>query len=86
MLRQILSSEPGGSVEIGLYEAGLVCMFKADLPLDGGKILMGVLRKIYQPLRRVEIPLTVGGWVVLLGLTVYATAHDLVRVAHGMLG
>lgn len=56
------------------------------LPLDGGKILMGVLRKIYQPLRRVEIPLTVGGWVVLLALTVYATVHDLVRVARGMLG
>lgn len=37
MLRQILSSEPGGSVEMGLDEAGLVCIFKADLPLDGGK-------------------------------------------------
>ena len=56
------------------------------LPLDGGKIVMGVLRKIYQPLRRLEMPLTVGGWVLLLGLTLYATALDLARVAHGMLG
>src|SRR5262245_46438304 len=56
------------------------------LPLDGGKIVMGLLRKIYQPLRRLEVPLTVGGWVLLLGLTLYATALDLARVAHGMLG
>jgi regulator of sigma E protease len=56
------------------------------LPLDGGKIVMGVLRKIYQPLRRLEMPLTVGGWVLLLGLTLYATALDITRAAHGMLG
>jgi regulator of sigma E protease len=56
------------------------------LPLDGGKIVMGLLRKIYQPLRRLEMPLTVGGWVLLAGLTLYATALDLARVARGMLG
>jgi regulator of sigma E protease len=56
------------------------------LPLDGGKIVMGLLRKMYQPLRRLEVPLTVGGWVLLAGLTLYATALDLARVAHGMLG
>jgi regulator of sigma E protease len=56
------------------------------LPLDGGKIVMGLLRKIHQPLRRLEVPLTVGGWVLLAGLTLYATALDLARVAHGMLG
>src|SRR5687768_6392012 len=32
------------------------------LPLDGGKIVMGLLRKIHQPLRRLEMPLTVAGW------------------------
>jgi regulator of sigma E protease len=56
------------------------------LPLDGGKIVMGVLRKIHQPLRKLELPLTVGGWVLLLGLALYATALDISRVAHGMLG
>jgi len=56
------------------------------LPLDGGKIVMGLLRKIYQPLRRLEMPLTVGGWVLLAGLMLYATALDLGRVAHGLLG
>ena len=54
-------------------------------PLDGGKIVMGVLRRIYQPLRRLELPLTVGGWVLLLGLMLYATALDMARVAHGIL-
>ena len=54
------------------------------LPLDGGKIVMGLLRKIYQPLRRLEMPLTVGGWVLLAGLMLYATALDLARVAHGI--
>jgi regulator of sigma E protease len=55
-------------------------------PLDGGKIVMGLLRKLYQPFRSLEMPLTVGGWVLLAGLTLYITALDLARVAHGMLG
>jgi regulator of sigma E protease len=56
------------------------------LPLDGGKIVMGLVQKIYQPLRRLEMPLTVGGWVLLASLTLYATALDVGRVARGMLG
>jgi len=56
------------------------------LPLDGGKIVMGVLRRIYEPLRKLELPLTVAGWVLLLGLTLYTTVLDVTRVAHGMLG
>jgi regulator of sigma E protease len=56
------------------------------LPLDGGKIVMGVLRRIHQPLRKLELPLTVGGWVLLLGLTLYATVLDLTRISHGILG
>jgi regulator of sigma E protease len=56
------------------------------LPLDGGKIVMGVLRKIHEPLRKLELPLAVGGWVMLAGLTLYTTAHDIARLAHGVLG
>jgi len=56
------------------------------LPLDGGKILMGVLRKLHEPLRKLELPLTVGGWALLMGLTLYATALDISRVAHGVVG
>jgi regulator of sigma E protease len=56
------------------------------LPLDGGKIVMGVLRGIYRPLRKLELPLTVGGWVLLFGLMLYSTALDIARVAHGLFG
>ena len=52
-------------------------------PLDGGKIVMGVLHKIYRPFRKLELPLTVGGWVALLALMLYATVLDIARVAHG---
>src|SRR5688572_7594554 len=55
-------------------------------PLDGGKIVMGMLQKIHQPLRRLELPVTAGGWLLLLGLMVYATALDIARVAHGISG
>ena len=53
-------------------------------PLDGGKIVMGILEKICAPLRRLELPLTIAGWVVLLGLMLYATALDISRIAVGM--
>lgn len=56
------------------------------LPLDGGKIVMGLLRKIYEPLRRLEMPLTVGGWLVLASLMLYATVLDLARATYGVLG
>lgn len=54
------------------------------LPLDGGKIVMGLLRKIYLPLRKLEMPLSVGGWVALAGLMLYATILDITRVVGGV--
>src|SRR4030095_4273793 len=41
------------------------------LPLDGGKIVMAILQRIYQPARRLEFPLTAAGWILLLSLTIY---------------
>jgi regulator of sigma E protease len=55
-------------------------------PLDGGKIVMAVLRGIYRPLRRLEVPLSVGGALALIGLLLYATVMDIARVAHGAMG
>ena len=52
-------------------------------PLDGGKIVMGVIEKICTPLRRLELPLTIAGWVALIGLMLYATALDISRIAVG---
>lgn len=54
-------------------------------PLDGGKIVMGIIEKICTPLRRFELPLTIAGWVVLIGLMLYATALDISRIAVGTL-
>jgi len=53
------------------------------LPLDGGKIVMGLIEKICTPLRRLELPLTIAGWVALIGLMLYATALDITRIAAG---
>ena len=54
-------------------------------PLDGGKIVMGIIEKICTPLRRFELPLTIAGWVVLIGLMLYVTALDISRIAVGTL-
>src|SRR6185369_15182790 len=97
-LSGIVGIVAGGGAQVGLNLAKLLqfsvllnvnlAVFNLIpiLPLDGGKIVMGVLQKIHQPLRKLELPLTVGGWALLLGLTVYATVLDISRVAHGMLG
>jgi regulator of sigma E protease len=49
-------------------------------PLDGGRIAFAVLEKIYRPLFRIQTPVTLAGWVVMLALMVYATIHDLGRI------
>lgn len=53
-------------------------------PLDGSKIAMGIIERIYAPLRRLEVPLTVGGCAVFIGLMLYLTALDIVRIAGGL--
>ena len=50
-------------------------------PLDGGKIVMGILEKIYAPLGRLEVPMAVTGWILLMGLMLYATVLDISRIA-----
>lgn len=54
-------------------------------PLDGGRVVFSVLDKIYQPLCRIQAPVTLAGWVVLLALMVYATIHDLGRLGLSIL-
>lgn len=52
-------------------------------PLDGGKIVMGLLQKIHAPLRRLHVPLAVTGWALLLCLLLYLTVLDALKIAHG---
>ena len=49
-------------------------------PLDGGRIAFSVFEKIYRPLYRIQAPVTLAGWVLMLALMVYATIQDLGRL------
>jgi regulator of sigma E protease len=49
------------------------------LPLDGGKIIFCMLEKIHRPLLKLQIPLTVTGWVLFLGLLSYVTVLDMCK-------
>ena len=46
-------------------------------PLDGGKIFFALLEKVFKPIRRLELPVAVTGWVVLFGLMAYASILDI---------
>ena len=50
------------------------------LPLDGGRIVMAFLQCFYAPLRRLQMPLALTGWVLLLGLMCYTMVLDLFRL------
>ncbi len=47
--------------------------------LDGGKIILYLLEKVHPKLLRLHIPLAIAGWVLLVGLMIYATALDVGR-------
>ena len=53
-------------------------------PLDGGRILFCLLETIYQPLTRIQMPVTLAGWAFVLGLMVYATIQDVGRITTGL--
>jgi regulator of sigma E protease len=45
-------------------------------PLDGGKIVFYLLESVYKPMKRLQIPVTIGGWAIMLVLMLYATIID----------
>jgi regulator of sigma E protease len=49
-------------------------------PLDGGRVMFCVLEKIYRPVARVEVPLTLIGWALVMGLMVCVTVRDVGRI------
>jgi regulator of sigma E protease len=49
------------------------------LPLDGGKIIFCLLEKIHRYLLKLRMPLTITGWVLLLGLLSYVTVLDMCK-------
>ena len=51
------------------------------LPLDGGKILFCVLEGVHRSLAKLRMPLTVTGWLLLLGLIFSITVLDVYKLA-----
>ena len=49
-------------------------------PLDGGRVLFCVLEKIYRPAARVEAPLTLLGWALVMVLMVCLAVRDVGRI------
>jgi len=49
-------------------------------PLDGGRILFCVLEKIYRPIAKVEAPVTLVGWALVMVLMVCVTVQDVGRI------
>jgi regulator of sigma E protease len=49
-------------------------------PLDGGRIVFCVLEKLYRPIARVETPVTLAGWAMVLMLMVYVTIQDVGKI------
>ena len=48
--------------------------------LDGGKILLCLLEKVHPKMTKLHIPLSIAGWVIMIGLMVYVTVHDVGRL------
>ncbi len=48
-------------------------------PLDGGKVVLYLMEKINPKLSRLHVPLAITGWILLIGLMIYATAFDIGR-------
>jgi regulator of sigma E protease len=49
-------------------------------PLDGGKIAFYMMESVWRPLKCVEVPVTITGWILMLGLMLYATVVDVGRL------
>ena len=49
-------------------------------PLDGGRILFCVLEKIYRPIGKIEAPVTLAGWALVMVLMVCVTVQDVGRI------
>jgi regulator of sigma E protease len=48
--------------------------------LDGGKLFLYALEKIHPGLQRLHVPLSMAGWVLIVGLILYVTVMDVTRM------
>lgn len=48
--------------------------------LDGGKVILYLLEKIHPKLLKLQYPLAIVGWVFVLGLMLYVTVMDIIKI------
>jgi len=66
----------------GILSLNLAIFNLLPLPvLDGGKVLLYAVERILPPIRKISAGLSIAGWIVILGLTLLATAGDIMRLA-----
>lgn len=64
-----------------LISLNLALLNMLPLPvLDGGKLLLYLLEMIHPSMKKLHIPAVLAGWVLLIGLTIYATIQDVIRL------
>lgn len=64
-----------------IMSANLAVFNMLPLPaLDGGKIILSLLEKISTRLRKIYVPVMVIGWLLVIGLIIYATVLDAGRL------
>lgn len=49
-------------------------------PLDGGRVLFCVLEKIYRPVAKIEAPVTLVGWALVMVSMACLTIQDVGRI------
>ena len=65
----------------GLISLNLAVLNFVPLPvLDGGKIFLYLMEGIHPKFSKLHYPLAIAGWVLVMGLMLYATAIDIVRL------
>jgi regulator of sigma E protease len=66
---------------VGLISLNLAVLNLVPLPvLDGGKILLYLMEKIHPRFSKLHYPLAIAGWLLVMGLMLYATVIDIVRL------
>jgi regulator of sigma E protease len=66
----------------GLISLNLAVLNLVPLPvLDGGKIFLYLMEGIYPKFSKLHYPLAIAGWILVMGLMLYATVIDVVRLA-----
>lgn len=66
---------------LALISLNLALINMLPIPaMDGGKLLLYLMEKIHPGFLRLNFPLSVAGWLFILGLMVYVTVADLARM------